>query len=107
MTESKDWRVEFDKIEYNGIGGFDKIKSFIEKLLQAEREIMSDAIEMSKMGWIDQGRIEERKKLIKELIEEVKSLQHWGIEKTEAERERKHITNAIISKLDSHIRDTK
>ena len=39
------------------------IISGIPNLLEQERKIMAGAIEMSKQGWIDEGRIEEKKRV--------------------------------------------
>ncbi len=39
----------------------------LENLLEQERKIMAGAIEMSKLGWIDEGRIEERKRMSEEI----------------------------------------
>ena len=50
------------------------IKNFISKALAAQEEKLSkemaDAIEMSKIGWVDEGRIEVKKE-IKEMVEKI------------------------------------
>ena len=63
-----------------------------------EREIMSDAIEFSKMGWVDQGRIEERERLIKEI--------EWMKEYRFKDEHRDGFNEALKAVI-SHIRDTK
>lgn len=69
IEEKCNWREEFD--EKFGVFSTNvnkrpltskAIESFIENLLEQERKIMAGAIEMSKLGWIDEGRIEERKR---------------------------------------------
>lgn len=49
----------------------EKVKSFIRSLLQAESDKMADAIEMSKEGWIEQAKAEERERLV-EIIKQMR-----------------------------------
>ncbi len=74
IEEKCNWREEFD--EKFGVFSTNvnkrpltskAIESFIENLLEQERKIMAGAIEMSKLGWIDEGRIEERKRMSEEI----------------------------------------
>lgn len=71
-TDANDWEIEFDKIEYDGVGGFDKIKSFIHSLLDKQKQ------EFSKLMADCFSELQEEKKesLMRqkqELIEEIKS----------------------------------
>jgi hypothetical protein len=63
---SEEWVKEFDRI-YDMIGQDvrDYQKVFIRALLEKEREITKNSILMSKKGWIEQGRQQERQRLIK------------------------------------------
>lgn len=68
-TKEWDWEKEFDNLvkENHDIwleSMSAEVKSFITDLLSKEIDIMSNAIEASKLGWVDEGRIEERERVI-------------------------------------------
>ncbi len=77
--EEEDWEKDFDeKFTYkddkndhprpevcNGLM-WGEVKSFIRGLLSKEREVIAGAIEMSKQGWIDEGRLSKEKEEVGE-----------------------------------------
>lgn len=81
----KDWEVEFDKrfpklyepegnVKYveNLTAVTMEIKAFLSSTVrEAEEKLMVNAIEFSKQGWIDQGRIEEKSRLLK-IVEDLR-----------------------------------
>jgi len=53
MKSNKQIEKEFDAIEYDGVGGFDKIKSFIITVRQQDREELIKEIEKKQRTYSD------------------------------------------------------